>query len=771
MRLHKIVVRLLGVLLLFVPLESSLFGQTVVFQRWYTRNLGNGTGGTETFRVYNTGTLYYRLHCSPTGTVSAADVKLEQSLDGSSWSDLITTKDCTSAVNATSTSTQTNYVRVNVESFTGSGSIYIGFIGFLTPPSSASATVAIDQSTPGTTNAVACVSGCAGGTTADDDGTVPGGTTTGSAVGFNYMWSGSNWIRTLGSSIDGLLVNLGGNNDVIVNSGTVTANLGTLGGAATAANQSTANTSLGNIDTYTSRLLTSASAAAGGAGSATTALIVGGMYNSTPITLTNGQQAAFQFDANGFLKISGAVTGGNDAASATGSAVPAKADYTGVNVGGTLRGQTGAARGSEFAATVQIVDASGNQVTTFGGAGGTASNYGSAVPSAGTAAGFSDGTNMQLSRVFDIDSGGGTQYVLGAVIRNSGSGGSTEVTFPAALSSDGGFKVSPATADAAAGATVTGTPVPIGCVKDATPIQADADQDIAYVRCDADGQLLFPTLTVQGTIAATQSGTWSMRLQDGSGNAITSASRGAERAATVQIVDASGNQITAFGGTTSSDAATGGAPPSDASYTGINVSSALRGWTGVNPAGSIYAAQIDIASIAGLTVSSTGGKLNIADVSTVTTITNAVTVAQATATNLKAEVIGTGTFVSQSSPLAVTTGGATMISFLTDSSTTEFVVKASAGQLYGLVVTNKLAAPMYVRVFNLSDPDCTSTTGLLGRFIVPAAADSSGGGFVESIDIGAAMGTGISLCATTTVADNNTTAIGTGNAAITALFK
>jgi len=46
----------------------------------------------------------------------------------------------------------------------------------------------------------------------------------------------------------------------------------------------------------------------------------------------------------------------------------------------------------------------------------------------------------------------------------------------------------------------------------------------------------------------TQSGNWNMRLQDGSGNAITSAARGSERAASVQIIDASGNQITSFGG-------------------------------------------------------------------------------------------------------------------------------------------------------------------------------------------------------------------------------
>lgn len=64
---------------------------------------------------------------------------------------------------------------------------------------------------------------------------------------------------------------------------------------------------------------------------------------------------------------------------------------------------------------------------------------------------------------------------------------------------------------------------------------------------DAGGAL---TVDNDGTFAvqAAQSGNWTARIQDGSGNAITSAARGSERAVTVQIVDGSGNQITSFGG-------------------------------------------------------------------------------------------------------------------------------------------------------------------------------------------------------------------------------
>jgi hypothetical protein len=58
--------------------------------------------------------------------------------------------------------------------------------------------------------------------------------------------------------------------------------------------------------------------------------------------------------------------------------------------------------------------------------GGTSSSFNAAFPAAGTAAGFHDGTNMQGARVFDADTGGGTQYVEGVSLRKSASGGSVE---------------------------------------------------------------------------------------------------------------------------------------------------------------------------------------------------------------------------------------------------------------------------------------------------------------------------------------------------------
>ncbi len=106
---------------------------------------------------------------------------------------------------------------------------------------------------------------------------------------------------------------------------------------------------------------------------------------------------------------------------------------------------TSAARGSERALTVQLVDGSGTQITSFGGSGGTASNFGSATPATGTAAGFSDGTNMQAARVADVDSGAGTQYALVVSPRLSASGGAIEFAANSGAASAGTLRVVAAT--------------------------------------------------------------------------------------------------------------------------------------------------------------------------------------------------------------------------------------------------------------------------------------------------------------------------------------
>lgn len=74
--------------------------------------------------------------------------------------------------------------------------------------------------------------------------------------------------------------------------------------------------------------------------------------------------------------------------------------------------------------------------------------------------------------------------------------------------------------------------------------------------------------------------------------------------------------------------------PSTGLYGGINVGGTLRGATGVNPSGSIYAQQVDVASIAGTTaVSGSGTATGALRVELPTNGTGLVTVNPATAAN------------------------------------------------------------------------------------------------------------------------------------------
>jgi len=69
-------------------------------------------------------------------------------------------------------------------------------------------------------------------------------------------------------------------------------------------------------------------------------------------------------------------------------------------------------------------DGSVDVTVVGGGGGGTSSAFGSAFPADGTAAGFSDGTNMRGGKVFDLDSGAGSDYIIGMSLRFANSGGS-----------------------------------------------------------------------------------------------------------------------------------------------------------------------------------------------------------------------------------------------------------------------------------------------------------------------------------------------------------
>jgi hypothetical protein len=178
-------------------------------------------------------------------------------------------------------------------------------------------------------------------------------------------------------------------------------------------------------------------------------------------------------------------TGGTFPITATSLPLPSGASTsanqpTNAAQGSTTSGQTGhlmmgaVTTGTPTYTTAQTspfsLDTSGAlrvNVIAGGGGGGTSSTFGSAIPATGTAGGFSDGTNMQLARVFDGDTGVGTQYSLGVLLKTPGSGGAVDFG-------------------------VSGQPI----------------------RIDPTGTTTQPvsgTVGISGTVAATQSGTWTVQ--------------------------------------------------------------------------------------------------------------------------------------------------------------------------------------------------------------------------------------------------------------------
>jgi hypothetical protein len=138
---------------------------------------------------------------------------------------------------------------------------------------------------------------------------------------------------------------------------------------------------------------------------------VGGFYNLAPFTLTDGQACSLQFDINGNLKVTsigGGGGSGNAAAGPTGAPVPADADYLGVNIGGTLFGVTGFNLTDSTPIAVAIVNANGDQITSFGG--GTQYATGTAVATpTGTAALGWDGADV---RVLSTDAAGQLKVLI-----------------------------------------------------------------------------------------------------------------------------------------------------------------------------------------------------------------------------------------------------------------------------------------------------------------------------------------------------------------------
>lgn len=84
------------------------------------------------------GIAYHTLGWNPVGTVSACAGKLQQSANGTVWTDLIASMDCSVPGTSAVTAGSVNYVRMIVTSFTGTGSTYGIWRGYTSNPAGVS---------------------------------------------------------------------------------------------------------------------------------------------------------------------------------------------------------------------------------------------------------------------------------------------------------------------------------------------------------------------------------------------------------------------------------------------------------------------------------------------------------------------------------------------------------------------------------------------------------------------------------------------------------
>jgi hypothetical protein len=132
------------------------------------------------------------------------------------------------------------------------------------------------------------------------------------------------------------------------------------------------------------------------------------------------------------------------------------------------------------------------------------------------------------------------------------------------------------------------------------------------------------SITIDGSVS--QSGTWSTRTQDGSGNNVTSHSAGSSRGIDVSIIDGSGNQITSFGG---------GTQYTDGAATATPTGTVVMGTDGSN----VYAIATDNGGNVGVNIQNT---VNVSDGGSSVTVDGTVTASQASSTAYKV-IISDGT--------------------------------------------------------------------------------------------------------------------------------
>jgi|SRR5581483_7422378 len=119
---------------------------------------------------------------------------------------------------------------------------------------------------------------------------------------------------------------------------------------------------------------------------------------------------------------------------------------------------------------------------------------------------------------------------------------------------------------------------------------------------------------------------------------------------------------------------------------------------------------------------------------------------------------------------SATTGGATPGKLISAASTNATSVKASAGTLYTLTVSNVNAAMRYLKLYDKASAPTVGTDTPVQVFGIPG--NTAGAGIVVPIPAcGIAFATGIAFALTTGIADADTGAVGASDHAVSYSYK
>jgi hypothetical protein len=192
--------------------------------------------------------------------------------------------------------------------------------------------------------------------------------------------------------------------------------------------------------------------------------------------------------------------------------------------------------------------------------------------------------------------------------------------------------------------------------------------------------------------------------------------------------------------------ATGAAVPANADYGGVNVGGTLRGATGVNPTGTVYAQQIDIASVNGVaaatvpvTVAAGSAVIGhvITDTGSTTAVTGNVTAVQATGSNLHT-VVDSGVLTSVTAITNALPAGSNVIGHvIADTGSTTAVtgnvtvVQATGTNLHAVIDSGSTTAVTQATASNLN----AQVVGSIASDSVDSGNPVKTGSLAKSADI------------------------------------